>query len=159
MDAASETATFRKLATSDYEDALALYRELAGDIPVANGGLGKERFNNILALQGTSIYGAEVDGKIVSIATLHILPNLTFGGRPYCLVENVVTLRSHQGKGLGRRVMNTLIQAAWSADAYKIMLLTGKSLGARGFYEKLGFTENEKYGMMLRRAPPRKPHN
>ncbi|MFT7594082.1 MAG: hypothetical protein ACI8R4_001400 [Paracoccaceae bacterium] len=37
------------------------------------------------------------------------------------------------------------------------MLLTGKDLGARGFYEKLGYTEDEKFGMILRRAPKRQP--
>ena len=53
-----------------------------------------------------------------------------------------------------RGVMNALIEAAWAADAYKIMLLTGRRAEARGFYEKLGFDGNEKHGMILRKALP-----
>jgi hypothetical protein len=49
------------------------------------------------------------------------------------------------------------MQSAWAAGAYKIMLLTGKSLGAKGFYEKLGFSDDRKHGMMIRRAPARRP--
>ena len=74
-----------------------------------------------------------------------------------CLVENVVTLQAFQGRGLARDVMTALIKAAWAADAYKIMLLTGRKQGARGFYRKLGFRDDQKHGMMLRRAPMRLP--
>ena len=35
--------------------------------------------------------------------------------------------------------MEKLVAAAWAAGAYKIMLLTGKTQGAAGFYRKLGF--------------------
>jgi GNAT superfamily N-acetyltransferase len=80
---------------------------------------------------------------------------MTYEGRPYAVIENVVTLKRCQGQGLGRMVMQAAIDAAWVAGAYKVMLLTGKSLGAKGFYEKLGFTSEEKFGMTLRRAPPR----
>jgi hypothetical protein len=37
--------------------------------------------------------------------------------------------------------LNKILEAAWSAGAYKVMLLTGKPLGAKGFYEKLGFSD------------------
>lgn len=148
-------AHFRKLAAHDYDDVVVLMAELTGDIPLAEGSLGRERFNQILTLDGSAMYGAEVDGTIVSAATLHILPTMTFGGRPYCLVENVVTLRTHQGKGLGGGVMTMVMDAAWAADAYKIMLLTGRTAGAKDFYEKLGFSADSKHGMTVRRAPER----
>ncbi len=157
MKADSKTAMHRELEPSDYDDAFALYRELVGDIPLAEGPAGRERFREIVEHPGTTIWGAELGGKVVSMATLHVLPNLTFGGRPYCLIENVVTLRSHQGQGLARGVMNAVVEAAWRAGAYKIMLLTGKAFGTKGFYEKLGFSDDQKFGMMLRRAPPRQP--
>ena len=82
---------------------------------------------------------------------------MTFSGRPYALIENVVTLNSHRGQGCSRAVMQEAAQRAWRAGAYKIMLLTGQDAGARGFYEKLGYTAEEKFGMTLRRAPKRQP--
>lgn len=155
--AAGSQPRIRPLTASDYADARALYVELVGDIPVPEGAAGQARFDTILAHDGTTLWGAEVDGRILAMATLHILPNLTFDARPYALIENVVTLRRHRGSGLGSAVMAAAIAAAWSAGAYKIMLLTGKTLGARGFYEKLGFSDQDKYGLTLRRAPARRP--
>ena len=53
--------------------------------------------------------------------------------------------------------MQAAIDAAWAADAYKIMLLTGQNPGALGFYESLGFISDQKNGLQLRRVPPRVP--
>ena len=147
----------RQLVRTDYDDARALYVDLVGDIPVPDGPEGRERFSEILSLPGTAIWGTEHEGRIVAMATLHVIPNMTFGGRAYAIVENVVTLRAHRGQGFGAAVMAAVVEAAWAADAYKVMLLTGKTMGAKGFYEKLGFTDQDKYGMTIRRAPPRQP--
>jgi GNAT superfamily N-acetyltransferase len=157
VDKKLSAANIRHLDTRDFEDVVVLYKELVGKIPVLDGRQGQERFSEIISHPGTVIMGAELDDRIVSIATMHLLPNLTHDGRPYCLVENVVTLRSHRGLGLGRRVMTALMDEAWSVNAYKIMLLTGKNAGAKGFYEKLGFEGEQKFGMMIRRAPMREP--
>jgi GNAT superfamily N-acetyltransferase len=144
----------RLLTMDDFEAAVTLYRELVGD-QVAEGAAGRARFAQLLSLPGTALWGAEYEGALRAMATLHVLPNMTYGGRPYALVENVVTLAAFQGRGLGRRVMEAVIAAAWQADAYKIMLLTGKGTGARGFYEKLGFSTEQKFGMTMRRVPVR----
>ncbi|MGB7243065.1 MAG: GNAT family N-acetyltransferase [Sulfitobacter sp.] len=149
--------TVRVLAPADFDDALVLYRELVGDIPVAQGLEGQSRFEQILGLEGTAIFGAEKAGRIVSMATVHVLPNMTFGGRPYSLIENVVTQKAHQGHGLGRAVMRSAIEHAWAQDAYKIMLLSGRAFDAVGFYQKLGFNSDDKHGLILRRAPQRRP--
>ncbi len=145
----------RALTSADYPDVLALLRELTDHVPVLGGDAGASRYAEILAHPGTTMFGAVADGVIVAIATLHLMPNLTYGGRPYGLVENVVTKRSHQGQGFGRAVMQMVIKSAWAADAYKLMLLTGQDLGARGFYEGLGFVATEKHAMTMRRVPPR----
>lgn len=155
----SETVTadvrYRTLVPEDFDGAVALYHELAGNRGIVGGEPGRALFRSILEHPGTTIHGAEIDGKVVAIATMHLLPNMTYGGRPYALVENVVTLDAFQGRGLGRGVMQSIIDAAWAADAYKIMLLTGRRAQARGFYENLGFDGDEKHGMILRRLPSR----
>ena len=71
-------------------------------------------------------------------------------GRPYGLVENVVTGRPYRGQGLGRIVLQACIDHAKDAGAYKLMLLTGQARGVVGFYEKLGFSDHEKHGLILR---------
>ena len=147
----------RPLVLHDFDDAHALYVELVGTIPVPGGPEGMARFSELLSHPGTTLVGAEIIGHIRSMVTLHILPNMTFSGRPYALIENVITAVEYRDRGLSRAVMQHAIDRAWAADAYKIMLLTGRELGARGFYEKLGFTTDEKHGLTLRRAPKRQP--
>lgn len=152
------TATrLRELSINDFDAAVLLYEVLGTTPGVLKGDAGKERFGEIIAHSGTKIYAAERKQQIVSMATSHILPNMTYAGRPYCLVENVVTLKQFQGEGFGRLVMDHLIAKAWDADVYKIMLLTGRALNAHGFYLKLGFSDDEKHAMTLRRAAKRKP--
>jgi GNAT superfamily N-acetyltransferase len=141
------TAKIRQIVASDFIDVAALFAELTNEPSVAD----QTQFKNILAFLGTQMFGAEVNGRIVSMATLHILPNLGGMRMAYGLIENVVTLQAFQKQGLGRAVMSLLIQAAWDADAYKIMLLTGLERGARGFYEKCGFSGESKIGMQMRR--------
>ncbi|MEX0339968.1 MAG: GNAT family N-acetyltransferase [Arenibacterium sp.] len=146
----------RALAEPDFDAALALYRTFGGERPPLSGAQGYAQFMRILEHPGTTILGAEVEGEVRAMATLHILPNMTVDGRPYALIENVVTLKMFERQGLGRVVMNEAIARAWAENAYKIMLLTGRSAGAKGFYEKLGFSGDDKHAMTLRKVPSRR---
>ena len=147
-------ALTRPLTARDHAAALTLYRALVKDQAIETA---PQQFASLLAHAGTTLFGAEDQGTLHAMVTLHILPNITQNGRPYGLIENVVTDPDARGQGYARMVMHAAIDAAWDADAYKIMLLTGQDTGARGFYEKLGFTSDQKYGLQLRRVPPRIP--
>lgn len=91
----------RTATVSDFEDLYTLYKELVGTIEVPEGAAGRARLAQVLGHPGTTIHAAELGGRLVSMATLHMLPNMTFGGRPYALAENVVTLQACQGRGQG----------------------------------------------------------
>lgn len=145
----------RALTPADHADARALYSELMAGLTIPPHADARAQFESILAHPGTQILGAEVTGRIRAMLTLHLLPNMTQNARPYALIENVVTAADFRGLGLGRLTMNAAIARAWSQNAYKIMLLTGKKAGATGFYEKLGFDAEEKAAMTLRRVPVR----
>lgn len=147
----------RRAELSDAEMLAGLFAELAGAQNIPQGAAGLQKLTEVLAHPGTCIIGAGEDTRVLSMATLHILPNMTVSGRPYALIENVVTLQAHQGRGFGRAVMGYAQELAWEANAYKIMLLTGRSAAARGFYEKLGYSAGQKWGMVKRRAPERIP--
>ena len=141
----------RAFTAADAEAALILYRHLVGDKPVAD----HAAFARLVEHPGTCVLGDWAGDAARAMATLHILPNMTQGGRPYALIENVVTHTAFRGAGHGRQVMHAAVAAAWAAECYKIMLLTGQTARARGCYEALGFSADEKWGMTLRRAPLR----
>ena len=106
----------REARIEDFEPAVALYREFGGGVPVAEGEAGFAQWQTLLGHPGTTVHVAAGARRILAAATLHILPNMTYGGLPYALTENVIAARDHQGTGLGRQIMERAIQAAWRAD-------------------------------------------
>lgn len=91
----------------------------------------------------------------VTTCTLIVVPNLTRGGAPYGLIENVVTHAGHRGQGLGQRILQAATEAAWVAGCYKLMLLTGSERPETlRFYQAAGFAAS-KTGFQKRRLPAR----
>ncbi len=142
----------RPLANTDFDDLRQLYSQLTDDAPVPDGAVGRGLLAEILDHPGTTLFGAEVNGRVVSVASLHVVPNLTFGGRPHARIENVVTDNAYRGRGLGRQVVGAALAEVERRDCISVMLLTGKAAGARAFYEQCGFDADLKFGM-IRRYP------
>ncbi len=63
---------------------------------------------------------------------------------------DVVVAGEHQGQGLGRRLVEALLQAPALAGVERVYLMTTNSAG---FYEQLGFTGVESQRLMLRKWP------
>jgi ribosomal protein S18 acetylase RimI-like enzyme len=137
----------RPLSPADFEGVADLFRTLH---PTQKLDKDPSHFALILDHPGTTVFGCEVEGLLVSMATLHLLPNMSYGARPYGVIENVVTLNSHRGLGYARATIKAVLKTAMDRDAYKVMLLTGRGNNAIGFYEKLGFSQDEKAGMIIR---------
>ena len=93
----------------------------------------------------------ETEYKIVSSATLVVVPNLTNNLRPYGLIENVVTHASHRNRGYAGEVLRRAGKIAKERDCYKVMLMTGSKLESTlNFYEKCGFSQHEKTAFIKR---------
>ena len=60
---------------------------------------------------------------------------------------DVVVAGKHQGQGLGRRLVEALLQAPALVAVERVYLMTTNSAG---FYEQLGFTAVERQRLMLR---------
>ena len=142
------TPEVRALTDGDTAAALDLYNVLTFGPATTDA----EAFARVLSHPGTTVFGVEVGGVIKAMVTLHVLPNVTWNARPYGLIENVVTAEDSRGQGLGRLVLEAAINAAWAANAYKVMLLTGQKRGAKGFYEAVGFSDEDKHAMVIRRT-------
>jgi len=108
-----------------------------------------------MQIEGSAVYIAIDAGVIASTCALAVIPNLTRGGMPYGVIENVVTDSDHRRRGHGARVLRHAIEAAWACGCYKTMLLTGsKDPATFRFYEAVGF-EQSKTGFQIRRTPSR----
>lgn len=95
----------------------------------------------------------EHDNELVSSCTLSVIPNLTRGGRPYGLIENVVTHAEYRRRGFGTSVLQHALEVAWENKCYKVMLLTGsRDPAIHQFYEKTGFKMGVKTGFVANAA-------
>jgi GNAT superfamily N-acetyltransferase len=134
----------------DIPQLLQLYRHLTSDeaATVDDAQASRELLKRY---PGSDIFVGCLANDIVSTCTLVVVPNLTRGGRPYALIENVVTNSAHRQQGYGKAVLREAIAAAWHAGCYKVMLLTGSdSPAVHKFYLDVGF-EQSKTGYQIRR--------
>ncbi len=151
--AAEDTAdiVIRPIAMADLPTLLALYRHLNAEDPVLDLQLAQSRLGEILAHPGMTILAAFDSDKAVSSVTLIVTPNLTRGGAPYALIENVVTHADYRRRGLAGTVLRKAFARAWDKNCYKVMLLTGsKNPATLRFYANCGFTQ-DKTGFQIRR--------
>lgn len=141
----------RSAARDDLTNLSRLYAELNPDDEVLEQEFAAQTYDQILAHPGLTIFIATRNEQALAAATLVVVPNLTRGGKPYAIIENVVALREFRGQGLGRAMVKHAIETAWGAGCYKVMLLTGRAdPDVHRFYEGCGFIQN-KTGFQIRR--------
>jgi glucosamine-phosphate N-acetyltransferase len=76
--------------------------------------------------------------KTVGYASIHIIEKLN---RKSCLIEDVVIQKSERGKGIGKKLIEFLIDFSKLKKCDKIILNSNES--NIPFYEKLGFFKSE----------------
>ena len=150
-----EGFSIRAALPSDLEGLAALYPHLnPSDEPISRD-LATARLDAINQIPSSTVLLGLLHDELVASCTLIVIPNLTRGGKPYALIENVVTDARLRGQGYGTRILHAAAKAAWDADCYKVMLMTGsKQPSTLKFYENAGF-EQTKTGFQMRRKSAR----
>lgn len=145
----------RAASDADLPALLELYQHLIPGEAQPSPKAASDIHARFLSYPGSAIFLGESAGQMVTSCTLVVVPNLTRGGAPYGLIENVVTHSAHRNRGHGQTLLRHVTQAAWAAGCYKVMLLTGSTDPAtHAFYRAAGF-ENTKTGYQMRAIPPR----
>jgi GNAT superfamily N-acetyltransferase len=140
---------------ADLDDLLTLYRHLDPDDEPAPSDIRDTVLEQLQRYEGSAVLVGKVKDRIVTSCTLVVIPNLTRRGRPYALIENVVTHSLWRHRGYGAAILKAATDRAWKHGCYKVMLMTGsKEPGTLTFYEKVGF-EQSKTGFQMRRMPAR----
>lgn len=140
----------RIASASDYEQLLRLYRQLNPEDPAAGTAV-KQAFDTILQSSALKLVVAEEDGRLIGSCYLNVIPNMTRAGKPYALIENVITDAGYRNKGIGKAVMNFAVDLAERAGCYKVMLMTGrKDSAVHAFYISCGFSKDAKQAFVRR---------
>lgn len=135
----------RSAVRGDLAGLLALYRHLHADDPAVDTATAERVWETLIGSALMSVVVAELERRLVASCTLAVIPNLTRGGRPYGVIENVVTHAEHRRMGLGRQVLAFALDVARKGGCYKVSLATGsKRESTWRFYEGAGFERGGK---------------
>lgn len=141
----------RTAGVDDFEAIAGLYGQLNRDDPPVSGAAFVRVFEQILGREGLDLLVLELDDSIVGTTYLNVMPNLSRGGHPYAVIENVVIAEHRRGEGLGRRLMDATLTRAWAAGCYKAMLQTGsRNPTTHAFYRACGFADDAKTAYLAR---------
>ena len=87
----------------------------------------------------------EAGRQVRGCCVLYVLPNLSHGGAPFGLVENVIVDEPDRGRGYGKLLMAEVVRRAKEAGCYKVTLTSNlRRAAAHRFYERLGFQHTHK---------------
>lgn len=141
--------------TEDLSALLDLYHHLDPQDARCPDEIAPEIFEKFQRYPGSALLVGAMDAQIVTTCALIVIPNLTRGGTPYALIENVVTHADFRNMGFGKAILRAAADRALSYGCYKVMLMTGSSRQSTlHFYESAGF-EQTKTGFQIRLRPPR----
>ncbi len=138
------SVTFRPARSGDLaviiallsDDKLGVNRESFED----NSQAYEQAFAEIDGDPNNMVYVAEDDGRVIGCLQVTFIANLTFKGGRRALVEAVRVADSHQGQGLGKRLMEYVIDLARERGCRLVQLTSNKDRDdAIRFYEQVGF--------------------
>jgi ribosomal protein S18 acetylase RimI-like enzyme len=104
--------------------------------------LGTEHDLHTITSDANTLFITVTDGsKVIGMATAYLATKF---GKKTGFVEDVVVSDSYRGQGLGRKVMEMLIDEAKQAGATQLYLTTRPEReAANALYQKLGFEKRE----------------
>ena len=83
---------------------------------------------------------ATMDDEVVGTADVLVVPNLTHGGHPWAVVENVVVDEAWRQRGIGRALFGEIDAITRGAGCYMVQLLTlDHRHDAHAFYASIGY--------------------
>ena len=100
----------------------------------------EEIFEKINANEDHIIAVAEIEGKIVGSTTLLIESKFIHEGGIVGHIEDVVVNKNFQGRKIGEKIVNYLLEYAKNRGCYKTILDCADDV--KPFYEKMGFKHN-----------------
>ena len=103
-------------------------------------------FNNIKKNDYHKIFVIENNNKIIGTITILIELKFTRNLGKVCHIEDLVVSNNFRSKGIGKKLLNFVIDYSKKINCYKIIL--NCSNNNKGYYEKIGF-DNKNNEMSL----------
>mgnify|MGYP003579492472 CR=1 FL=1 len=145
--------TLRLPRPDDLQALLGLYAQLNPHDRPATPERSRAVLDEILASSHFELVVAEHAGDVIGTCYLNVVPNLSRGGAPYGVLENVVVTQALRGRGIGQAMVGFALARAWQRGCYKVMLQTGsRRESTHHFYRACRFSAGEKFAFVARPA-------
>jgi GNAT superfamily N-acetyltransferase len=151
MTSSTGTTTIRDAQPADVPRLLVLLQQLSEQSTIPEAEVRPASEAHYAALRritedpNARLLVAEQDGRVIGTLTLYVMPNLSHGGAPFAIVENVVVDETVRGGGYGRRLMAHAEALARAAGCYKVSLTSNhKRDRAHAFYAHIGYASSHK---------------
>lgn len=140
--------TVRPVRSDELDQLLDLYGHLYDERPERTPAV-EDAWRAIQADDATVVL-ATVTDRLLAACQLAIVPAVAHGGRPFGVLEYVVTHADHRGEGHGTRAVDRAIERAADRDCYKVVVQTGREDDrAAAFYEQCGFDPDATTGFSM----------
>lgn len=133
----------RPLPARDLKGAMGLIRELEfEEVRELRENDVRGIYSKIIAAGG-AVLGAYRGEKIIGTCTLNVCANLSWSGRPYGIVENIIVTRDERNRGIGKSLLLFARRMAESKNCYKVALMA-EHIGPENesFFRSAGFSED-----------------
>ncbi|MEX0666663.1 MAG: GNAT family N-acetyltransferase [Acidimicrobiia bacterium] len=133
----------RSATARDLSGVLEIYAQLAEQraesLPATKDDAARI-LEEILADRRRVLLVAVTSRRVVGTADLVIVANLTHGGKPWAIVENMAVEEAERRTGVGASLMREIERRAREAGCYKVQLLSRKNRKeAHAFYDAVGY--------------------
>jgi N-acetylglutamate synthase-like GNAT family acetyltransferase len=140
----------RKATELDAPQIAQLYAMLVSDSAVR---VLPQRLAEIASDPNTAVFIFEDGEAVLGTVLVSLCADVTFGRRPFAVVENIVVDQAARGLRIGERLLQAVEAFCTAADCSKIMLLSGTSRErAHTFFERCGYSGSTKRGFVKYRT-------
>jgi N-acetylglutamate synthase-like GNAT family acetyltransferase len=132
-----------------FEDSAAI-ADLLGQLGYpAIGNVVARRLERLVAAGDRTVV-AEIDGRVVGLARLHVSSSLEYD-RPAAQLAALVVAEAHRGQGIGRALVEAMEAAARARGCGTFFLTTAEGRAdAHAFYERIGLEHTgRRYAKLL----------
>ncbi len=144
----------RALRVDDLPQAMALIAEFQlPEVKALTENDIRSIYSKILSTGGV-VLGAFKGDRLMGTCTLNICANLSWSGRPYAIIENIIVTEAERNQGIGKYLLLVASRTAIGKDCYKVALMTQqRSEAMQAFYKSAGFSD-DKVGYQMRFDAP-----
>ena len=129
----------RDIVESDIDNGFLESLDSLRNVSDLNKDTARDILKKIIGNPDHIIHVAEVDGKVVGSTTLLIEQKFIHEGGKVGHIEDVVVSKEFEGRGIGIKLVTSLLEVAKTENCYKTILDCKDELIP--FYERIGFKQ------------------